>query len=77
MGDLSYVGQTGHGCLIYRETSGRYVVNHHQHPQGQRPVATLASAYAACQALDMDVLQALADQPQAAASDSLPLLPRR
>lgn len=55
MGDLSYVGQTGNGCLIYRETSGRYVVNHQSHPSGQRPAATLASAYATCQAMERDL----------------------
>lgn len=52
--DLSYVGETGHGCLIYRETSGRYVVSHEQQPQQRRRVATLASAYATCQGLDME-----------------------
>lgn len=51
--DLSYVGETGHGCLIYRETSGRYVVSHEQQPQQRRRVATLASAYATCQGLEM------------------------
>lgn len=56
MGDLSYVGQTGNGCLIYRETSGRYVVRHEDHPHGPRPAATLASAYATCQVLEMDLL---------------------
>lgn len=65
MGELSYVGQTGQGCLIYRETSGRYVVNHQSHPRGQRPAATLASAYAACQALEMDLLQTQATEATA------------
>ena len=58
MGDLSYVGETGNGCLIYRETSGRYVVSHREHPRGSTPAATLAGAYATCQALDMDLMQA-------------------
>jgi hypothetical protein len=57
MGDLSYVGETGTGCRIYRETSGRYVVNHVQHPRGSTHAATLASAYATCQALEMDLMQ--------------------
>jgi hypothetical protein len=54
--ELSYVGGTGHGCLIYRETSGRYVVSHEQQPQQRRRVATLASAYATCQGLDMELI---------------------
>jgi hypothetical protein len=60
MGDeLSYVGETGSGCLIYRETSGRYVVSHEQQPQQRRRVATLASAYATCNGLEQ-ALQASA-----------------
>lgn len=55
MGDLSYVGETGLGCLIYRETSGRYVVDHQQHPRGRTHAATLASAYAVCQVFEMDL----------------------
>jgi hypothetical protein len=51
--ELSYVGETGNGCLIYRETSGRYVVSHEQQPQQRRRVATLASAYATCHGLEM------------------------
>ncbi len=57
MGELSYVAETGHGCLIYRETSGRYVVNHQDHPCGKKAVATLASAYATCQVLEMELSQ--------------------
>jgi hypothetical protein len=52
--ELSYVGETGHGCLIYRETSGRYVVSHAQQPLERRRVATLASAYATCHGLEME-----------------------
>ena len=51
--ELSYVGETGNGCLIYRETSGRYVVSHEQQPLQRRRVATLASAYATCHGLEM------------------------
>ena len=47
--ELSYVGETGNGCLIYRETTGHYVVSHEQQPHRHRRVATLASAYATCQ----------------------------
>jgi len=48
---LSYVAEAGPDCRIYRETSGRYLVQTaDQRRQGQR-VATLASAYAACQLL--------------------------
>ena len=46
--NLSLVQATGSGCLIYRETSGRYVVSHEQEPQERLTVATLAGAYAAC-----------------------------
>jgi hypothetical protein len=53
MGELSYVGETAQGCRIYRETSGRYVVDHQEHPRGRTHAATLASAYAACQVFDM------------------------
>ena len=48
---LSYVAEAGPDCRIFRETSGRYLVQRaDQRRQGQR-VATLASAYAACQLL--------------------------
>lgn len=47
-GDLSLVQATGSGCLIYRETSGRYVVSHEEEPTQRLTVATLAGAYAAC-----------------------------
>lgn len=46
--DLSFVSATASGCLIYRETSGCYVVSHEREPRNQLPVATLAGAYAAC-----------------------------
>ena len=51
--ELSYVGETGHGCLIYRETTGRYVVSHEQQPHRRRRVATLASAYATCHSFEL------------------------
>ena len=51
--ELSYVGETGNGCLIYRETTGRYVVSHEQQPHRRRRVATLASAYATCHGFEM------------------------
>jgi hypothetical protein len=44
--ELTFVGETGTGCLIYRETTGGYVVHHEQSPQSRQRVATLASAYA-------------------------------
>ena len=54
MGDeLSYVGETGNGCLIYRETTGRYVVSHEQQPHLHHRVANLASAYATCHGFEM------------------------
>lgn len=51
--ELSYVGETGNGCLIYRETTGRYVVSHEQQPHSRLRVATLASAYASCHGFEM------------------------
>ena len=51
--ELSYVGETGNGCLIYRETTGRSVVSLEQQPPRRRRVATLASAYATCQGFEM------------------------
>lgn len=49
--DLSYVGEAGAGCSIYRETSGRYVVSQGEQLQEGRRVATLACAYATCREL--------------------------
>jgi hypothetical protein len=46
--DLSFVNATGTGCLIYRETCGRYVVSHQEEPRRRLTAATLAGAYAAC-----------------------------
>jgi|688.fasta_scaffold119907_2 hypothetical protein len=48
---LSYVTDAGEGCLIYRETTGRYVVRPGGQGRQSQRVATLASAYAACQVL--------------------------
>ena len=50
--ELSFVNCTGSGCLIHRETSGRYVVSHAAVPDGQLHAATLAGAYAACRGWD-------------------------
>jgi len=52
--ELTFVGETGTGCLIYRETGGGYVVKHEQSPSKRQHVATLASAYATstCQRLE-------------------------
>jgi hypothetical protein len=46
---LSFVNATGSGCVIYRETSGRYVVSHVESPLHRLHAATLAGAYALCQ----------------------------
>jgi hypothetical protein len=46
---LSFVNATGSGCVIYRETSGRYVVSHVETPLSKLHAATLAGAYAVCQ----------------------------
>lgn len=51
--ELSLVQSTGSGCLIYRETTGAYVVRHEQAPHQRRMVATLAGAYAACQGWEL------------------------
>jgi len=48
---LSYVAEAGLGCLIYRDTTGRYVVRPGGQGRQSQRVATLASAYAACQLL--------------------------
>jgi hypothetical protein len=52
--ELSFVGETGTGCLIYRETTGSYVVRHERSALRRQRVATLASAYATatCQQLE-------------------------
>jgi hypothetical protein len=54
---LSYVGETGNGCQIFRETCGSYVISaQFSGSQGSRAsrrgIATLASAYATCQTLN-------------------------
>jgi hypothetical protein len=46
--DLSFVNATDSGCVIYRETTGRYVVSHQDAPRDSLHAATLAGAYAAC-----------------------------
>jgi hypothetical protein len=48
---LSYVAEAGPGCLIYRDTIGRYVVRPGDQTRQSQRVDTLASAYAACQLL--------------------------
>ena len=50
-GQLSYVAETDHGCLIYRETSGSYVVQHQGDSRLRRGIPTLAGAWAACHGL--------------------------
>lgn len=44
-----FVQATVSGCVIYRETTGCYVVSHTDRPLKKVRVATLAGAYAACQ----------------------------
>ena len=51
-GQLSYVAETAHGCLIYRETSGSYVVRQRDNSQLRRGIPTLAGAWAACNGLE-------------------------
>lgn len=50
--ELSFVNATGSGCIIFRETTGRYVVSHEEEPRQQLRVATLAAAHAACRGLE-------------------------
>ena len=50
--ELSFVNATGSGCVIFRETTGRYVVSREQEPRQQLRVATLAAAHAACRGLE-------------------------
>ena len=47
--DLSFVNEAGNGWVIYRETTGSYVVGFQQKPNQRRNVPTLACAYATCQ----------------------------
>jgi hypothetical protein len=49
--DLSFVNEAGNGCVIYRETTGCYVVGLQRRPTQRRKVPTLACAYATCQEL--------------------------
>lgn len=49
--DLSFVNEAGNGCVIYRETTGSYVVGLQRRPTHRRKVPTLACAYATCQDL--------------------------
>ena len=49
--DLSFVGEAGNGCVIYRETTGSYVVGLQRKPTQRRKVPTLACAYATYQDL--------------------------
>ncbi|MFN7900820.1 MAG: hypothetical protein ACK5N0_14385 [Synechococcaceae cyanobacterium] len=56
--ELSLVQSTGSGCLIYRETTGAYVVRHQQAPHQRRVTATLAGAYAACQGWEQQAFDA-------------------
>jgi len=53
--DLSFVNDTGCGCQIFRETTGRYVVSHAQQPRMRVLAATLAGAYAACRSWEQRV----------------------
>ena len=53
--ELSFVNATGSGCMIFRETTGRYVVSHAQQPQARLMAATLAGAYAACRTWEQRV----------------------
>ena len=56
--ELSFVNATGSGCIIFRETTGRYVVSREEEPRQQLRVATLAAAHAACRGLErQDQLQ--------------------
>jgi hypothetical protein len=50
--ELSFVNATGSGCVIFRETTGRYVVSCDQEPRQQKRVATLAAAHAVCRGFE-------------------------
>ena len=58
--DLSFVNATDSGCVIYRETTGRYVVSHQDAPRDSLHAATLAGAYAACRGWEARLNGALA-----------------
>lgn len=49
---LTVVTETLSGCRILRDMRGSYVVSHRHHLDERHGIATLAGAYAACQALD-------------------------
>lgn len=53
--DLSFVAEAGPEYRIYRSCSGHYVVRQNDGPADGRQVATLACAYAACQAFSGDI----------------------
>jgi hypothetical protein len=48
---LTYVTEASPGCLIYRGSTGGYVVRPNGQGRQSQRFATLASAYAACQLL--------------------------
>lgn len=50
--DLCLVKSTASGCVIYRETTGRFVVGHEASPDQWLDAATMAGAYAACHGWD-------------------------
>jgi hypothetical protein len=50
--ELSFVNATGAGCVIFRETTGRYVVSCEKEPLQQQRVATLAAAHAVCRGFE-------------------------
>ena len=50
--ELSFVNATGAGCVILRETTGRYVVRCELEPSQQQHVATLAAAHAVCRSFE-------------------------
>ena len=49
---LTVVTETLTGCRILRDLRGSYVVNHRDHHDERRNIATLAGAYATCRQLE-------------------------
>lgn len=66
---LSFVNATDSGCVIYRETTGRYVVSHQDAPRDSLHAATLAGAYAACRGWEARLNGALSATTTAPAAE--------
>lgn len=62
---LTVVTETLSGCRILRDVRGSYVVHHRHRGEQWQGIATLAAAYAACQALEPELNRADGDAERA------------